>query len=190
MKDLRYLRYTLIHETWHMSIKISFKMRYKSNMLNDTTWKLKTSECSSIITFENLSRTISLCGFQNIWSFLILVTMSIHSWILFILIACWLAISEETPLESSISFSCIKFLEYPFLNSSRRIKSKDVWIGRTLWYQVFFSQGDMIICGSCQYISYFSQFLKFSLNFGLSGFGHRICPASSLDLVSFSGLVR
>jgi hypothetical protein len=28
------------------------------------------------------------------------MTMSIHSWILFILIACWLAISEEMPLKS------------------------------------------------------------------------------------------
>jgi hypothetical protein len=34
-------------------------------MLKDTTWKLKTSECSSVIAFENLSRIISLCGFQN-----------------------------------------------------------------------------------------------------------------------------
>jgi hypothetical protein len=113
VKDLIYLLYTLIHETWHMPFKISFKMRHKSNMLKDTTWKLKTSERSSLIAFKNLYRIISLCGFQNIWSFLVFVTMSIHLRLLFILIACWLAISEETPLKSSISFSWIKFLEYP-----------------------------------------------------------------------------
>jgi hypothetical protein len=28
------------------------------------------------------------------------MTMSIHSWLLFILIACWLAISEEMSLKS------------------------------------------------------------------------------------------
>jgi hypothetical protein len=151
-------------------------------MLKDTTWKLKTFECSSVIAFKTLSRIISLCGFQNIWSFPVFVTMSIHSWLLFILIACWLAISEETPLKSSISFSCIKSLEYPFLNSSHRIKSKGVWIRRTLWYHGFFSQGDTIICGLCQYLSYFSQFLKFSLNSililypirtGVSGFANQ-----------------
>jgi hypothetical protein len=43
-----------------------FEIRYKSNMLKDTTCELKTSECSSVIAFENLSRIISLCGFQNI----------------------------------------------------------------------------------------------------------------------------
>jgi hypothetical protein len=31
---------------------------------------------------------------------LVFMTMSIHSWLLFILIACWLAISEEMPLKS------------------------------------------------------------------------------------------
>jgi hypothetical protein len=166
-----------------MSVKISFKTRYKSNMLKDTSGKLKTFECSSIIAFENLSRLSSLCGFQNICSFSVFVTMSIHSWLSFILFACWLAISEETPLTSSISFSCIKFLEYPFLNSSRRIKSKGVWSGRTLWYQVFFSQGDMIICGLCQYLSYFSQFLKFPLNSFLI-----LCPVKT-GVSSFSNWI-
>jgi hypothetical protein len=49
------------------------------------------------------------------------MTMSIHSWLLFILIACWLAISEEMPLKSILPLSWIKFLEYHFLNSSRQI---------------------------------------------------------------------
>jgi hypothetical protein len=30
------------------------------------------------------------------------VTISIHSWVLFTLIACWLAISEEMSLKSTI----------------------------------------------------------------------------------------
>jgi hypothetical protein len=152
---------------------------------------LKTSECSSVIAFKNLSRIISLCDFQNIWSFSIFVTMSIHSWILFILIACWLTISEETHLKSSISFSWIKFLKYPFLNSSHRIKYKCVWIGRTLWYQVLLSQGDMILCGLCQYLLYFSQFLKFFLNsflircpvkIGVSDFTNRTVQFWILDM--------
>jgi hypothetical protein len=97
-------------------------MRYKSKMLKDTTWKLKTYECSSVIAFEkNPTRIISLCGSQNIWSFSVFMTMSIHSWLLFILIACWLAISEEMPLKSILPLSWIKFLEYPFLNSSHQI---------------------------------------------------------------------
>jgi hypothetical protein len=104
-------------------------MRYKSNVLKDTTWKLKTSECSSIIAFENLSRIVSLCGFQNSWSFLIFVTISIHSWLLFTLIVCWLAISEEMPLESIISFSWIKFLDYPLsqLKSSKLVQRSMNW---------------------------------------------------------------
>jgi hypothetical protein len=73
-------------------------------MLKDTTWKLKISECSRIIAFENLSRIVSLCSFQNIWSFSVFVTMSIHSWLLFTLIASWLAISEEMSLKYIISF--------------------------------------------------------------------------------------
>jgi hypothetical protein len=49
------------------------------------------------------------------------MTMSIHSWLLFILIACWLAISEEMPLKSILPLSCIKFLEDLF--STQVIKS-------------------------------------------------------------------
>jgi hypothetical protein len=63
---------------------------------------LKAPECSSVIAFENLSSFVSLCGFQNIWSFSVFVTISIHSWLLFTLIACWLAISEEMSLMSII----------------------------------------------------------------------------------------
>jgi hypothetical protein len=77
-------------------------------MLKDISWKLKSSKCSSVIAFENPSRIVILCGFQNIWSFLVFVIISIHSWLLFTLIA----ISEEIPLKSIISFSWIKFLEY------------------------------------------------------------------------------
>jgi hypothetical protein len=32
-------------------------------MLKDTAWKLKTSKCSSVIDFENLSRIVSLYDF-------------------------------------------------------------------------------------------------------------------------------
>jgi hypothetical protein len=71
-------------------------------MLKDTTWKLKTSEFSSIIVVENLSSFVSLGGFQNLWSFSVFVTISIHSWLLFTLIACWLAIIEEMSLKSII----------------------------------------------------------------------------------------
>jgi hypothetical protein len=39
-------------------------------MLKDTTWKLKTSECSSVIAFKNLSRIVNLCDFQNNLKFL------------------------------------------------------------------------------------------------------------------------
>jgi hypothetical protein len=46
-----------------------------------------------------------LRGFQNIWNFSVFMTMSIHSWLLFILIACWLAISEEMPLKSILPLS-------------------------------------------------------------------------------------
>jgi hypothetical protein len=87
-------------------------------MLKDTTWKLEISECSIVIAFENLSRIVSLCGFQNIWSFLIFVTMSIHSWLFFTLIACWLAISEEMSLKSIISF-LLNQIPWIFFSSSK-----------------------------------------------------------------------
>jgi hypothetical protein len=104
-------------------------MGYKSNMLKGIPWKLKSSECSSVIAFENLSRIVILCGFQNIWNFLVFVTISIYSWLLFTLIAFWLAISEEMPLKSIISFSWIKFFEYPLsqLKSSKLVQRCMNW---------------------------------------------------------------
>jgi hypothetical protein len=39
-------------------------------MLKDTTCKLKTAKCSSVIAFENLSKIVSLCGFQKYLEFL------------------------------------------------------------------------------------------------------------------------
>jgi hypothetical protein len=112
-------------------------------MLKDISWKLKSFECSSAIAFKNLSTIVILCGFQNIWSFIVCVTISIHSWLLFTLIACWLAISEEMPLKSIISFSWIKFLEYPLsqLKSSKLVQrcmnQKDIVISSipfSRWY--------------------------------------------------------
>jgi hypothetical protein len=72
-------------------------------MLKDTTRKLKARECSSLIAFKNLSSIVSSFGFQNIWSFSVFMTISILSWLLFTLIACCLAISEEMSLKSIIS---------------------------------------------------------------------------------------
>jgi hypothetical protein len=149
-------------------IKISFEMRYKSNILNDISWKLKSSECSSVIDFKNLSRIVILCGFQNIWSFLVFVTISIHSWLLFTLIACWLAISEEMRLKSIISFSWIKFLEYPLshLKSSKLVQRcmnwKDIVISSVLfsrWYDLMW-----IVSISFIFLSVYQVFPKFFHN--------------------------
>jgi hypothetical protein len=49
---------------------LPFEIRYKSNMLKDTTCRLKTSECSSVIAFEKQYRIVSLCGFQKYLKFL------------------------------------------------------------------------------------------------------------------------
>jgi hypothetical protein len=99
-------------------------------MLKDTTWKLKTCECSSVIGFEDLSRIVSLCGFQDLWSFLVFGTISIHSLLLFTLIAYWQAISEEM----SLKFTNLFFLNHiPWISlfqDKSSIKSKGVWIGR------------------------------------------------------------
>jgi hypothetical protein len=97
---------------------------------------LKSSVCSSIIAFENHSRIPSMCGFQNIYNFLIFVTMWIHSWLLFTLIVCWLAISDETPLKYSTTFSWIKFLEYPLsqFKSSKLVQRYMNW--KDLEFQV------------------------------------------------------
>jgi hypothetical protein len=102
--------------------------------------------------------------FQNIWSYLVFVTMSIRSWLLFFLIACWIAISEEILLKSIIFFSWIKFLEYHFsqLKSSNQVQRCMNWKGIVI--SSILSQGDIILCGLCQYPSYFYQLFKFSLN--------------------------
>jgi hypothetical protein len=90
--------------------------------------------------------------------------MSIHSWLLFILVACWLAISEEMHLKSIISLSWIKFLEYPFsqFKSSNQVQMcmnwKDIVISSipfSIWYNHMWIMS----------ISHlFLSALKFSLN--------------------------
>jgi hypothetical protein len=99
-------------------------------MLKDITWKLKTSKCSNVITFENLYRIINLCGLQNIWSFLIFMTISIHSWLLFTLKACWLAISEEMSLKSIIFLflSQIPWISFSQFKSSNQHYRKHIYI--------------------------------------------------------------
>jgi hypothetical protein len=170
-------------------------MRYKSNILNDTTWKLKISECSSVITFKNLSRIAILCGFQNIGSFSIFVTMSIHSWLLFILIACWLAISEETTLKSSISFSWIKFLQYPLsqFKSSKLVQRcvnwKDVVISNIpflRWYDPMWINSTFFLILSVPQVFPKSLPNSLSCQNRVSSFGHRICSAPSPDSINFS----
>jgi hypothetical protein len=133
-------------------VKISFEMRYKSNMLKDISWKLKSSECSSVIAFENQSRIVILCGFQNIWSFLVFVTILIHSWLLFTLIACWLAISEQMPLKFIISFSWISSFSIQVIESSPKVYELEGHCD----IRYSFSQGDMILCGLCQHLLYYS----------------------------------
>jgi hypothetical protein len=100
-------------------------------MLMDITWKLKAFECPSVIAFENLSRIVSLCGFQKNWSFSVFVTMSIHSWLLFTLIACWLAMSEEMFLKSINLLFLNQIPWIPFSQDKSSIKSQGVWIQRT-----------------------------------------------------------
>jgi hypothetical protein len=171
-------------------VKITtFEMRYKSNMLKDTTWRLKTSECSIVTVFENLSTIASLCGFQNIWSFLVFVTMSVYSFILFILIACWLAISEEMPLKSITSFSWIKFLKYPFLIQVNQVQMcmnwKDIVISCIpflRWYNLIW-----IMSISLLFLSAPQVFPKFPLilipiKLGVSSFANRIVRFWSPDM--------
>jgi hypothetical protein len=99
-------------------------------MLKDTTWKLKTYECSSVTAFENLSKIVILCGFQNLRSFPLFVTISIHSWLLFTLIACWLAISTEVPLKSTNMIFLNRIPSISLFQEKSSIKFKCVWIGR------------------------------------------------------------
>jgi hypothetical protein len=42
-------------------VKISFETRYQSNMLKDTTSRLKTSECSSVTAFEKTYLELLAC---------------------------------------------------------------------------------------------------------------------------------
>jgi hypothetical protein len=110
-------------------VKISFEMRYKSNMLKGITWKLKTSEYPNVIAFENLFRIVILCGFQNIWSFLVFVTISTHSWLLFTFSACWLAIREEISLKSIILLflSQISWIFFSQFESSNQVQRCMNW---------------------------------------------------------------
>jgi hypothetical protein len=63
---------------------------------------LKTSECSSVIAFENLSRIVSLCDFQKYLEFLGLCD-HIDSLMAIVHLDCVLAtISEEMSLKSII----------------------------------------------------------------------------------------
>jgi hypothetical protein len=84
--------------------------------------KVQNFYCSCIIVFENLSIIVSLWVFQNLWSFSVIVTISIHSWVLFTLIACWLAISEEMSLKSTI-FKLLNQTPWIFL-SWKVVKSR------------------------------------------------------------------
>jgi hypothetical protein len=104
-------------------------------MLKYMTWHLKTFECSSVIAFENLSIIVSLCDFQNIWSFSVFVTKSIHSWLLLTLIVCWLAISEEMSLKS-INLIFLDEIPWIFLFQDKpSIKSKGVRIRKLASHQ-------------------------------------------------------
>jgi hypothetical protein len=50
--------------------------------------------------------------------------MSIHLWLVFTLIACWLAISKEMSLKSIILLFLNQILEYPFLKTSHQSSLK------------------------------------------------------------------
>jgi hypothetical protein len=54
------------------------------------------------------------------------MTMSIHSWLLFILIVCWLAISEKMPLKSFFTsllnqISRVSFFSTQVIKSSSKV---------------------------------------------------------------------
>jgi hypothetical protein len=133
------------------------------------------------------------------------VTISIHSWLLFTLIACWLVISEDMSLKSIISFCWIKFFEHPLsqLKSSKLVQMcmnwKDIVISSipfSRWYDPIWFMSIYFIflyvpqvfpkflhnSLSCQNQSI--QFCKLNypvLQTRLYSFGHWICPASSPD---------
>jgi hypothetical protein len=131
-------------------------------MLKDITWKLEAPEYSSVIAFENLFSIVSFCGFQNIWSFSVFVTISIHSWLLLTLIACWLAISEEISLKSIYLFLLNQILWISFSQVKSSIKSKGVWIGRTHLSQESCVEilSKILSLGYLCSHAYFSQYLK------------------------------
>jgi hypothetical protein len=178
-----------------------FQMRYKSNVLKDTTCKLKISECSRVIAFENLYRIVSLCDFQNIWTFSVFVTMSIHSWLLFTLIACWIAISEEMSLKSIISFllNQIPWISFSWFKASNQVQRcmnwKDIVISSisfSRWYDPMwimsilfllsqllkFSIGSLILC----HVIWFYKSDCLILNTGYVRPVHRI-PVSFFELI-------
>jgi hypothetical protein len=101
------------------------------------------------------------------------------------------------PLKSIIllflsQIPCISFSQFKSSNQVKRCMNwKDIEFQASKKYEVFHSQGDMIICGLCQYHSYFSQLLKFSLSSslivcpvktGVSGFAKRTVRFWSPDM--------
>jgi hypothetical protein len=127
---------------------------------------------------------------------LVFVTISIHSWLLFTLISCRLAISEEMPLKSIISFSWIKFLEYPLSQLKplklvqRCVNWKDIVISSipfSGWYDPMWIMSISFIFLSVPQV--FPRFFHNSLSYQnrsiRSSFGHRICLASSPDSSKF-----
>jgi hypothetical protein len=104
----------------------------------------------------------------------------------------------SSPLYPSLesNSSNILFLKFKSSNQVQRCMN---WKGIVI--SSIPSQGDIILCGLCQYLSYFYQLLKFFLNSScfsflskpeypvlqieLSGFGHQICPAPTPDSSKF-----
>jgi hypothetical protein len=108
---------------------------------------LKAYECSSLNAIKNLSRIVTFCGFQNPCNFSVFVTISIHSWLLFNLIACWLAIGEEISLRSIIliflnQISWISFSQVKLSNQVQRCMNwKDIDFQASKEYQNLSSRG-------------------------------------------------
>jgi hypothetical protein len=132
-----------------------------------------------------------LCGFQNIWSLSVFVAMSIRPWLLFTLIACWLAISEETHLKSTTSFSLI--------NKSLNQVQKVYELEGLCNIKYFFLK---VIWSYVDYVNFFLISLSSSIFFlipflilcpiktRVSSFRRRICPTSHRLLVRYFRLVR
>jgi hypothetical protein len=71
---------------------------------------LHASECSSVNYLKIYLESLGCVVLKNVF-FLVYVTMSTNSWLYFTLIGCWLAMSENTLLNSIIlknpkSISC------------------------------------------------------------------------------------